>query len=258
MIQSDKKAYHWENAIGLINTAQTGALADARLLLNCYTLLDQLKIKYPKWLSESIELHLGFKIEKSLISDLRHQKSSPFSRTDKTADFLKMYRAQFTVLDAENKDDSELEYVFPESRSVHTLVTLPINWFEGKLFVGLELRELPVPQSFSGNAKLLTAPAKRLLKDIKNYFDLEQYFENGVFENAKLKSYTKLGEKYFSSSGITPEQVYPYVIQYATKPEGIHWVLWDDLLSHIQNLEDGHLLIAITRLKHAFQDVHLG
>lgn len=249
--------YHWENAIGLINTAQTGALADARLLLNCYTLLDKLKIKYPKWLSEPVAISEGFAVVKDSVSDLLQQESKAFVESEENANFLKMYRAQFTVLDVEESKDIALEYVFPEGKSIHTLVTLPINFYEGKLYVGLELRELPVPQLFSGNAKLLTVPAQRLSKSIRNYFDLEHHLENSLFDQAKIKSYNKLGEKYFASSGITPEQVYPYVVQYVNPPQNINWVSWDDLQSNIQYLEDGHLLIAITRLQHALKDVDM-
>lgn len=257
MEETTNKYNHWENAIALINTAQTGALADARLLLNCYLLLDKLHLKYPKWLCEPIDLIEGFKVKIDSVVNLLQQESNPFLETEERAQFLNMYRAQFTVLDAKDPQNLILEYVFPENKSIHTLVTLPINWVEGKLYIGLELQELPVPQLFSGNAKLITVPAQRLSKNSVNNFDLEYYLENGLFENSKLKTFSKLGEKYFASSGVTPEQVYPYVVQYQSPPENLHWVLWEEVQQEIQNLEDGHLLIAITRLKHALQEIEV-
>ncbi len=48
------------------------------------------------------------------------------------------------------------------------------------------------------------------------YNDLENYFTNLRIFDTPIKTFTKLGEKFFPSVGVTPEQVYQYVVSLAT------------------------------------------
>lgn len=98
-----------------------------------------------------------------------------------------------------------LEFVYPKNLSINTLITLPIYKCDGEILVGLEERNLPVPQIHTGNDLLLTPPAKRLDKNIKNLFDLQCYITKYKVGDSDIVDYSKLGEKYYPSIGITPE-----------------------------------------------------
>lgn len=66
-----------------------------------------------------------------------------------------------------------------------------------------------------------------------------------------MDGFSKLGEKYFPSIGITPEQVYPYIIHLDYPTHTLNWVALEELLANLDMIDDAHLLIALCRLKHS-------
>uniref|UniRef100_UPI00333F64C4 hypothetical protein n=1 Tax=Dysgonomonas capnocytophagoides TaxID=45254 RepID=UPI00333F64C4 len=121
----------------------------------------------------------------------------------------------------------------------------------GQIYVGLEVQSLPVPQLHSGNSTIITAPAKRLPKEIHNIHELEKYITNMRIGKGKIERYTKLGEKYFPSVGVTTEQVYPYLVCLDRADKSLKWVSLSDLYENMDKIEDAHLLISLCRLIHA-------
>lgn len=241
---------HTYDAIQLLNTAQTGALAEARLELNIYYLLQKNKIKLSSWLGEKINLKTSVNLEVTGLNDLLDIRNEVFSPVGKKASFLEIKRtcfAEIGIIDSQ----SILEYVYPTGLSSNTLLTLPATKYNGEIYIGLEMRDLPVPQMYNKNSTLLTAPAKRLPFTIKNIADLQKYLIDMHFGYSHVESYFRLGEKYYPSIGITTEQVYPYVVCLNKPSEGLHWVSLDELIENFPRLEDAHLMISLFRLKHA-------
>ena len=246
----DNGSVHLYDAAQLLNTAHTGALVEARLELNIYRLFAKFGISLPQWLGEKIEIEETNINPATSLQDILTQVKQAYIPCDEKADFLCSQRACFAETDM--KDSREiLEYVYPNQLSSNTLVTLPVCKYQGEMYVGLELRDLPVPQSFSGNSFLLTAPAKRLPKSVETMFDLTTFLSQMNIEGVSVKKYFKLGEKYFSSIGITTEQVYPYIIQPDKPSEKLHWLKLSELTDNMNKIEDAHLLICLARLQHA-------
>ena len=246
----DTGSIHLYDAAQLLNTAHTGALVEARLELNIYRLFAEFGISLPQWLGEKIEIDEAEIDSVSSLNDILNTQKPVFIPCDKKADFLCTQRACFAETDM--KDSREiLEYVYPDQLSSNTLVTLPVCRYHGEIYAGLELRDLPVPQLFSGSSSLLTAPAKRLPKSVGSMFDLTTFLSQMDIEGASVKKYFKLGEKYFPSIGITTEQVYPYIIQPDKPSEKLHWLKLSELTDNINKIEDAHLLICLARLQHA-------
>lgn len=241
---------HYYDAQQLLSTAQTGALPEARLEMNIYHLLNSLHVKLPKWLGEPILLNEGFSILPSAIQQLDKDFSAPFVPVDEQNGFLKSHKACFTELGQPGSLNS-IEFVTPARCSTNTLLTIPVNKIGDKIFVGLEVRELPVPQKIAGNSKIYVAPAQRLQEQIGNLFEMEEHIKAISFGNSKVKCSFKLGEKYFPSIGITPEQVYPYAVCLDSDTDKIAWFNLNDLLLYLDKIEDAHTLIALFRLKHA-------
>ncbi len=115
------------------------------------------------------------------------------------------------------------------------------------------MRDLPVPQNYTGNSRILTVPAKRLPKDIENFFHLNQYISQLEIGEGKINQYFRLGEKFYPSIGITTEQVYPYVVCLDNPVKELRWVSMDELFLNFDKLEDAHLLICLARLRHALE-----
>jgi hypothetical protein len=121
------------------------------------------------------------------------------------------------------------------------------------VYVGLEIRHLPVPEKHTGNSYITVAPAIRLPKNIATYYDLESFILNQKIFLSSGINYYKLGEKFFPSAGVTPEQVYPYIITLTETTDELKWVSLQELYDCFNLIRDGHLLITLSRLFHALK-----
>ncbi|GAF02279.1 hypothetical protein [Saccharicrinis fermentans] len=237
------------DALQLLKSAQVGALPEARLELGLYRLLNKLNKPLGKWLNEEIQIQKTQELVVSNIDTITQVTKQPYKKSDRTAHFLVHKRAKFYEY---QQEDSEaiLEYIEPQHLSSNTIVTLPVFSFNNKIYLGIEKRELPVPQLKEGNSTILTAPAYRLPKEITNLYEMKRYISAKKMFNCKIESMQKLGEKYIPCAGASPEQVYPYVITLDSPSKELHWISMESLLNHSTKLRDGHLLICLFRLKH--------
>ena len=241
---------HEYDAAQLLNTAQTGALVEARLELNIYNLFFKQNVSLPKWLGEKMKIKFDRFIKSSTFSELLSLHTQDYQKSEKSAGFLTTRRAYFSEMGVESSN-AVFEYVYPSTVSSNTLVTLPVFRMEGQIYVGLEVQSLPVPQIHTGNSTIITVPAKRLPKKVCNIHDLEEYINDMKIGKAKVERYSKLGEKYFPSVGVTTEQVYPYLVCLDHADKSLRWVSLSDLYQNMDKIEDAHLLICLCRLIHA-------
>lgn len=249
----DSGFLHEYDAAQLLSTAQTGALVEARLELNIYNLFFNLKIALPKWLGLKPTITTTTELKITNIHDLLSINTQVYENSLENAEFMRSSRAYFSET-KQMHSNTILEYVYPRTYSCNTVVTIPVVKKEDQVYIGLERRDLPVPQSFSGNSSIVTVPAFRLNKNIAHFNQLEQYLSSLKIEGCQVTHYSKLGEKYFPSIGITPEQAYPYLVHLDKPSEQLYWVSLDELLKNIQKIQDAHLLIAIFRLNHCIKN----
>lgn len=247
---SDSGSVRRFDAVQLLKTAQTGALIEARLELNIYNLLRLLNVHLPEWLGEQVEIAEMSIRDVLTIDMLLSGKDARFCPSSESASYLQKYRVKFTESGVGGSSEI-LEFVTPRQLSTNTLITLPVARCNNEVYVGLEMRHLPVPQIHTGNSCIPVAPAARLPKDIVTYYDLEEFMLNHNIFGTRVKSFSKLGEKFFPSVGVTPEQVYPYVVTLAEPNASLKWVSLRELYHNMNRLRDGHLLISIVRLAHA-------
>lgn len=241
---------HEYDAAQLLNTAQTGALVEARLELNLYNLFFKQNTPLPKWLGEKMKIKFDRFLKPITFSELLSLHTQDYEKSEKEAAFLTTRRAYFSEMGVDNSN-AIFEYVYPSTVSSNTLVTLPVFKKDGQIYVGLEVQSLPVPQLYSGNSTIVTAPAKRLPKEVRNIYNLEEYITNMKIGKAKIERYSKLGEKYFPSVGVTTEQVYPYLVCLDRADKSLKWVSLSELYQSLDKIEDAHLLISLCRLIHA-------
>jgi hypothetical protein len=84
------------------------------------------------------------------------------------------------------------------------------------------------------------------MKHLEDYLQTMDVLGQGCWFN-------RLGEKFYPSIGLTPEQVYPYVVTLSDAVDGLSWVSFAELMENFRMLKDGHLLICIARLFNALQ-----
>ncbi|MFP4060740.1 MAG: class I SAM-dependent methyltransferase [Bacteroidota bacterium] len=238
------------DAKSLLKTAQVGGLPEARLEMNIYNLMHAKKISPGKWLGVIPEIKECRNLEITCFRNTSAQEqNSIFEPFSGNAGFIHHERSMFRE-DRVSEVTNILEYIIPEEYSLNTVVTLPVFKYKGKVYLGIEPRHLPVPHIREGKSLLLCAPAYRLPGNVKNYSDLASYLQSKRIYGSKINSYYKLGEKYLPCAGITPEQVYPYIVNLEKPTTDLYWIEVKDLLGNRHKLRDGHLLICLFRLMH--------
>jgi hypothetical protein len=123
-------------------------------------------------------------------------------------------------------------------------------------YVGVELRDLPAVQSFTGSSSIVTDPSWRLPRSLKSVGDLPAFINAAMHREFALtvQNVWELGGPYFSSPGVTPEVVYPFVVEVNASDVAsstLHFVESNVLASKLDLINDAHLLIAAYRLLHA-------
>lgn len=247
------------DAQDLLRAAHVGALPEARLEMNLYALMDKLGILPDPFVGEEIVLPAtvapGWLRRVNLDDLLARAATTPYVPFDKPSGYLRLIRSVF----ADQAEDAgrtktlaeqELEFILPRERSCNTVLCLPVIRAD-EILIGLETRHLPVPQIHQGDARILTAPAWRLDRQVQSLDQAKSALAASF--GVPTDCITPLGAAYFPSAGITPERVYPFVVRLteAALPSSYDYVPLTQVKRDIQRLRDGHLLIAVMRLVHA-------
>ena len=246
------------DALQVLRASHVGGMFDARLEINIYRLLRQLNRSASAWIGAVIEpttqdfsgaIETNFEIE-------QRETFEPVELAENS--FLKLCKSEFVETDSKNQKitRAEFEYVVPKFLSKNTVAAIPFVKTENSIFVGIEFRDLPAPQRFSGNSNLACVPAWRLPFEIEHKFDLEPFLLEKFPKdfNVEINRLWELGGSYFTSAGITPEIVYPMAVEivaelsYQTDLKFFHL---KDLLESSDKIQDAHLLILLYRLGHA-------
>lgn len=246
------------DALQVLRASHVGGMFDARLEINIYRLLRQLKRSAGTWIGAEIEPNsqwLTVKIE----DDFSLEKREVFEPCElEKTHFLKLERSEFIEYDScgDHLAKADFEYVVPNNFSKNTVAAIPFFKANDEIFVGIEYRDLPAVQRFTGNSNLPSVPAWRLPKSISHKFDIEPFLAE-KFEkdfNVLINKMWELGGSFFTSAGITPEVVYPIAVELKSESLSeteLKFLSLKNLLSKIDEIQDAHLLITLNRLAHA-------
>ena len=246
----------------VLRASHVGGMFDARLEISIYRLLERLKRPHGPWIGAPIKLsEQTAKIE----SD-----SGVFSPAPRAAfepcqlpagpRFLSIREGTFLERTQAGDVISEVpfEYVVPQNLGLSTVVVLPVVKTAGGVFTGVELRNLPVVQSFTGSSTITSAPSWRRPRSVRNAGELPAFVSAAMRREFTLtvRNAWELGGPYFSSPGVTPEVVYPMVVEVdandvASSP--LHFVECDTLARRLDRIYDANLLLTAYRLRHALE-----
>jgi len=244
----------------VLRASHVGGMFDARLEINIYRLLHEQQRSRGPWIGAPIKLtEQVFEVE----FDAEVLSSSPHSAFETCElpaglQFLSIREGTFVERTRSGEVISEVpfEYVVPQRLSVNTVTVIPVVRTERGTFAGVELRDLPAVQSFGGNSRILTIPSWRLPLSVRIIGELPAFVSGALERDFALtvRNTWELGGSYFSSPGVTPEVVYPFVVEVdatnvAASP--LHFINCDVLGNYLDTLHDAHLLIAAYRLRHA-------
>ena len=246
------------DALQVLRASHVGGMFDARLEINIYRLLRKLNRSASVWIGASIKptkQNFSGKIEENV----KVEKHETFEEIELTENnFLKLEKREFIETDSARKEiaKAEFEYVVPRNFSKNTVAVIPFIQTETEILVGIEFRDLPAPQRFTGNSRILCVPAWRLPNSVEHKFDLEPFLREKFPKdfNVSIKNSWELGGSYFASAGITPEIVYPLAVELDAKnlvETDLKWFNLHTLLAYSDQIQDAHLLILLNRLAHS-------
>ena len=246
------------DALQVLRASHVGGMFDARLEINIYRLLRKLNRSASAWIGAGLKptvQNFSGKIE----TDFESAPRAAFEPVDLAENsFLKLCKSGFVETDSENNRiaQTEFEYVVPKNLSKNTVAAIPFIKTGNSLLVGIEFRDLPAPQRFTGSSHLACVPAWRLPLEVEHKFDLEPFLRDRFpkdFEVSVNKTW-ELGGSYFTSAGITPEIVYPLAVEIVAElsdQTDLKFFHLTDLLENSDKIQDAHLLILLNRLGHA-------
>lgn len=251
-------------ATQLLRAAEVGGLLDARLELNTYHLLCELGEPLGPWIGAEITLREQASAEGLLAPDditamLAPAERAVFTPCDaRGTQFLEVRVASISEVDAAGKElaRTTLEYALPRPTSTNTVSALPVLRAAGELYVGLELRELPAVQAFTGRSRFVANPAWRLPRSVENLEQASAFLiqQLELCFGARVLRMFPLGGKYYPATGASPEVVYPLAVEVdaqSVRCASLSFVPLRALWQRRSQLEDGHLLITMWRLAHA-------
>ncbi len=246
------------DALQVLRASHVGGMFDARLEINIYRLLRSLNRSASSWIGADINPIIQ-EFSANVETEFELEKRHEFELIEISENnFLKLCKSEFIETDSENKTISkaEFEHVIPKDFSKNTAAAIPFVKTETGVLVGIEFRELPAPQRFTGNSNIACVPAWRLPKDISHKFDIESFLAEKFANDfgVSINKIWELGGSYFTSAGITPEIVYPMAIELKSnsliKTE-LKFFSLSHLLEKAEEIQDAHLTITLNRLAHS-------
>ncbi|MDP2874815.1 MAG: hypothetical protein Q8O00_01445, partial [Holophaga sp.] len=248
----------------LLRSAQVGGLPDARLELNTYELLLRLGVAPGAWIGEEITLkdNPASLPKASVVMDPWSKGATrrAFECVSKESSphYLHLHATRFEEVDAQAKVVTErvLEYVVPGEASTNTLAVALLYRHEGEIYIGLEDRDLPAAQGFTGNSALLAAPAWRLPRSVEDLATSKAWAQDRLAKEygVIVQDIWELGGSYYPTAGLTPETVYPMAAEVERWTASNHFLIWTNLRELCRqraNVQDGHLRILLLRACHA-------
>jgi len=250
------------DALQVLRSCHVGGMFDARLEINIYRLLRMLGQGPGPWIGAPIHLQTQ-EVDKVLETDESSLSPRPRAVFESVAEnrelrFLSVREGTFVECNQSQTtlSTTTFEYVIPRKLSSNTLVALPILKTSIGIFVGVEHRDLPAVQTFSGSSAIATSPAWRLPATLTHKSHLTAFVEVAMkrdFGVSVVKSW-ELGGCYYPSPGVTPETVFPFVVEVdhsSLESSTLHFTSIDNLASSIELIQDAHLAVAVNRLVHA-------
>jgi hypothetical protein len=249
------------DATQVLRACHVGGMFDARIEIGIYHLSRKLGFNPGPWIGAPVKLTAqdltAVSTDEAILSPpvlfAFEQIAPPVA-----ARFLSVREGNFVELTQDHQRLAEVpfEYVIPRDLSMDTISAIPVVRTRNDVFVGLELRDLPAVQSFTNNSRIATVPAWRLPLSVKHVMELPSFLSEAMFRDFKLRvrEVWELGGAYFASPGVTPESVYPFVVEVdgsALTETDLRFIALNDLKNRLDQIQDGHLLIAAGRLIHA-------
>lgn len=249
-----------------LRAAQVGGLPDARLELNIYDLLSRRSESFGDWIGDQLELkELSDPPETIPLMDLWEEAPRRVfepAEASQSKGYLRHHASRFEELDAEGSTvaSSVLEYIVPAEVSTNTVAVALVFKSGGRLYLGLEDRDLPAAQSFTGHSNLLTPPAWRLPRSVHSMEQAKAWIGERITQELRVEAgdLRPLGGPFHPTPGLTPESVHPLVAEVRSVSQTsktLRWVALQEILEHRSGVKDCQLRVLAFRVAHMCADL---
>jgi len=250
------------DAAQVLRACHVGGMFDARLEISVYRLLRERGRGLGPWIGAGLDLRVqapapGFAASAAALAPERRAAFDPPSSAGALR-FLAVREGLFAERDGAGNVLARVpfEYVVPRRLSVNTVVALPVARTADGVFVGVEHRDLPAVQHFTGSSALAAAPAWRLPPTVAHRWELGPLVAEAVAREfgLRVRRSWELGGPYLATPGVTPETLYPFAAEVdlaAAADSPLRFIHVDDLAANLGAIESANLLIAANRLIHA-------
>lgn len=243
----------------VLRACHVGGMVDARLEINIHRLLRHLGASPGPWIGAALALDEQARVLTEAPDALTPERRAVFSAHEEGAPgYLAPRVGTFSERDAAGRVLASVprEYLVPGETSRNTAVVLPVVRTREGVWVGLEHRELPVVQHFTGSAGLAVAPAWRLPHTLRHSEQVPAFAARRLREefSVTVRRAWELGGPYHTTPGITPELAWPFAVELeadAACDARLRWLPLGALLARLDEVRDAHLLVVTWRLAHA-------
>ena len=247
----------------VLRAVQAGGLPDARLELNVYELCLRRGLAVGDWIGEAPALSgraLAGAVPTALAELLGASPARRFRRPRARAGggFLATRRSAFEEFAGDGRQVAQvaLEYVVPEEYGSNTISAALVAIVGGEPCLGVAVDHLPAAQCLTGDSRILVAPSWRLPREHRCLEQAVAFLRERLAaqHGLNVRDCWSLGGKHYPSPGITPETVFPALLEAeAAVPalEPLAWVPLRELVAGRADLRDGHLRIVVLRAAHA-------
>lgn len=235
-IQEDKEVNFLEigtitelDATDIIQASQVGLLPEPRLELHVFELMSRYNIPFPRWIGEVMPKMPGQPVKPKDPEDMLAECESCEFEEEKLAPVaLRPVKSVFVEEGKVGKaarglSAQDVEFIVTDDGIENIAVVLPVSrdW-DNNLLVALDPKILPVPNRLGGDGAMLNAPSFTLPKNVKSIDDAKAFIAEKF--RVPVDQVGKLGESYFTHTGVTPQRVYPFVV--SSPPEGGGGTKW--------------------------------
>ena len=243
----------------VLRACHVGGMVDARLELNIHRLLRRLGTAPGPWIGAPISLTEQPRAPREATDALAPARRAVFTPHEEGAPgYLELCTGTFSERDARGAELASVprEYLVPREASRNTAVALPVVRTREGFWVGLEHRELPVVQHFTGGAGIAVTPAWRLPRTFTHSSQVPAFIAERLREEfgVSVRHSWELGGSYHPTPGVTPELAWPFAVELeadAACDTRLRWLPLASLIHQMDAVQDAHLLVVAWRLAHA-------
>jgi len=207
------------DAQSILKAAHVGLLADGKLELAIYELMNNKGVTPETWLADTVPVgdYQPKRIAQvdDLITDKKADKKR-FKQTMRSGSTLSLQRSLFIE---EGQVDGEttgikaksMEFALPKDETLNIAVVMPLTSDKsGEILAGFQMIDYPAPGRMGDSPAQMDIPAFVLPKEVKTLFDAKKFVAKQF--GVKPERVGQMGSSYFCDAGLMPQRIYPFVI----------------------------------------------